>query len=101
MTDVFDPNRHRVVAVDGEGQHVHVTLGELAADIAALPAPAFVPGPSLNDAARELEAVFSKMRADYDDAAAMHMALDQRVSAIETALRFLAETVETKLRGGS
>jgi hypothetical protein len=39
MTDnVFDPAQHKVVAVNAEGQHIHVTLGELKADMAQLPA---------------------------------------------------------------
>lgn len=37
MTNVFDPARHKVVAVDEKGQHLHVTLGELKADMAELP----------------------------------------------------------------
>jgi predicted nucleic acid-binding Zn-ribbon protein len=33
MSDVFDPSRHRVVAVDRETrEHVHVTLAELVRD---------------------------------------------------------------------
>lgn len=36
--NVFDPAKHKVVAVDAEGQHIHVTLMELRADMEALPA---------------------------------------------------------------
>lgn len=37
MTDnVFDPAKHKVVAVDEDGQHLHVTLAELRADMVAL-----------------------------------------------------------------
>jgi hypothetical protein len=35
--NVFDPTQHKIVAVDAEGQHVHVTLGELKEDMAQLP----------------------------------------------------------------
>lgn len=43
MTDnVFDPSRHKIVAVDENKQHLHVTLGELKADMAELP-PAPIP----------------------------------------------------------
>lgn len=35
--DVFDPARHKIVAVDGEGQHFHVTLHEIKVDMQALP----------------------------------------------------------------
>jgi hypothetical protein len=38
MMNVFDPARHKVVAVDAEGQHIHVDLGELKADMAELEA---------------------------------------------------------------
>ena len=34
--NVFDPAKHKVVAVDEHGQHLHVTLGELKADMASL-----------------------------------------------------------------
>jgi hypothetical protein len=38
MKDVFNPAKHKVVAIDEDGQHLHVTLAELRADMAQLPA---------------------------------------------------------------
>lgn len=37
MNNIFDPSRHKVVAVAEDGSHLHVTLGELKADMAELP----------------------------------------------------------------
>lgn len=37
MENVFDPARHKVVAVDADGNHLHVSLLELKADMYALP----------------------------------------------------------------
>lgn len=38
--DVFDPTTHRIVAVDKDGAHLHVTLHELALDASGLELPA-------------------------------------------------------------
>ena len=44
MENVFDPIEHRVVAVTKTGQHIHVSLHELKADMYALPpAPVVMP----------------------------------------------------------
>jgi hypothetical protein len=63
MSNVFDPAKHKVVAVDEGGQHIHVTLAELRADMAALPAVETVaddrPIPSINDGGRALSAMVS------------------------------------------
>lgn len=37
--DVFDPKLHRIVAVDGKGQHLHVELEEIARDARELVQP--------------------------------------------------------------
>jgi hypothetical protein len=37
MKDVFNPAKHKVVAINEDGQHLHVTLAELRADMAQLP----------------------------------------------------------------
>lgn len=36
MTDVFNPSEHLIVAVDKDGQHLHVTASELAGDLASV-----------------------------------------------------------------
>lgn len=36
MENIFDPTNHRVVAITGDGKHLHVSLAELASDIASL-----------------------------------------------------------------
>jgi hypothetical protein len=38
MSNVFDPAKHKVVAIDENGQHLHVTLAEIQSDMAQLPA---------------------------------------------------------------
>lgn len=52
--DVFDPAEHKIVAIDRNGRHLHVTLLELAMDMSAVDfAPFFARLRELEDMARE------------------------------------------------
>lgn len=90
--NVFDPSRHKIVAVDRDGSHLHVTLAELALDAAGIDL-----GPLVQRiAALERERV--ERERSMQEIVAIADGLSQRLQRIEGALILMSDAAERKLR---
>lgn len=86
MGDVFDPDRHKLVAVDQTGQHLHVTLHEIKSDLAAIEASR----PMSSDAAAELEKILGSIPIPAD--------LTERMDKLEALVVSQEQAIQTLLQ---